>query len=48
MKILKVKLEYWLPGINLEASGAREKNSLRDFTLEKLYDKWAIMLVLLI
>ena len=47
MKILKVKLEYWLPGITIGASGARE-NSLRDFTLEKLYDRWAIMLVTLI
>ena len=48
MKILKVKLEYWLPGITIDASGAREENSLRDFTLETLYDRWAIMLVTLI
>ena len=48
MKILKVKLEYWLPGITIGASGARKKTSLRDFTLEKLYDRWAIMLVTLI
>ena len=33
MKILKVKLEYSLPGITIGASGAREENSLRDFTL---------------
>jgi len=48
MKILKAKLEYWVPGITIGASGAREENSLRDFTLEKLYDGWAIMLVTLI
>ena len=48
MKILKVKLEYWLPGITIGASGAGEENSFRDFTLEKLYDRWAIMLVTLI
>ena len=48
MKILKVKLEYWLPGITTGASGTREENSLRDFTLEKLYDRWAVMLVTLI
>ena len=24
MKLLKVKLEYWLPGITIEASGARQ------------------------
>ena len=23
-KILKIKLEYWLPGITIEASGARQ------------------------
>ena len=45
---LEVKLEYWVPGITTGASGAREENSLRDFTLEKLYDRWAIMLVTLI
>ena len=48
MKILKVKLEYWLPGITIRDSGAGEENSFRDFTLEKLYDRWTIMLVTLI
>ena len=24
MKILKIKLEYWLPGITIEDSGARQ------------------------
>ena len=24
MKMLKVKLEYWLPGITIEVSGARQ------------------------
>ena len=33
---------------NYRGSGAREENSLRDFTLEKLYGRWAIMLVTLI
>ena len=33
---------------NYRSSGAREENSLRDFSLEKLYDRWAIMLVTLI
>jgi len=34
MKILEVKLEYWVPGITIGASGAREENSFTDFTLE--------------
>ena len=33
MKILKVKLEDWVPRITIGASGAREENSFRDFTL---------------
>ena len=48
MKILEVKLEYWLPGITIGASEAGEENSFRDFTQEKVYDRWAIMLVTLI
>ena len=32
MKILEVKLEYWVPGITIGASGAREENSFRDVT----------------
>ena len=32
MKILEVKLEYWVPGITIGASGTREENSFRDVT----------------
>ena len=28
MKILKVKLEYWLPGITMGASGARQPDDI--------------------
>ena len=33
MKILEVKLEYWVPGITIGASGTGEENSFTDFTL---------------
>ena len=47
IKILEVKFEYWVPGITIGASGARE-NSFRDFTLEKFHDRWAVLPVKLI
>ena len=37
-----------MPGITIGASGAREKNSVRDFTPKKFYGRWAVMPVKLI